>query len=74
MEWKIGHHNCWNGEVGHGDAGIGDHALHPGAAGMAQLLTDKRGGGFRHVHGLRFQRFADPHATTIDYRADTDLR
>jgi hypothetical protein len=39
-----------------------------------QFLADKRGGGFRHVHGLRFQRLADPHATTIDYRADTDLR
>ncbi len=48
------------GRLGHtGDAGIGNHALHPGAAGVAQL-ADKRGGGFRHVHGLRFQRLADP--------------
>ena len=63
------------GRLGHaGDAGIGNHALHPGAAGVAQFLADKRGGGFRHVHGLRFQRLADPHATTIDYRTNTDLR
>ena len=56
-----------------GDAGVGNHALDLRAAGMTELLANQRGGGFCHIHGLRFQRLAYPHPTSVNHRANTNF-
>ena len=56
------------------DAAVGDDALNLRAAGVTQFFRDQRGGGFRHVHGLLFQRLAYPHAASIDHRANANFR
>ena len=56
------------------DAGIGDHAFHRKAVGLAQILRDDPGRSLGHLHGLVFQAFPHTSEPAVDGRADTDFR
>ncbi|MPM64699.1 hypothetical protein SDC9_111587 [bioreactor metagenome] len=55
------------------DGRVGDHALDRFAVRIFQC-SDQPGRGFRHVHGLDFQRLPDPFPASVDGRANPDLR
>ena len=59
---------------GTADAGVGNDAFHRLAVRVLHVRFDERGGGFRHVHGLFFQRFADAEAAAVNRRTNSDGR
>ncbi len=63
------------GGFGHApDGGAGDHAPDRRTVQIAELAADQFGGGFGHVHGLDFQRFAHAAAAAVNGGANTDCR
>ncbi len=55
-----------------GDATVGNHAFNGRSTGVTQFFTQQRSRGFRHVHGLLFQRFAHSHPAAINYRSNAN--
>ena len=56
------------------DGGVGDHNLHGGTVGVAQIVLKKLGGTVSHAHRLLLQRLTHPKSTTsaVDRGTDAD--
>ena len=56
------------------DRGVGNDAFNGLAVGVTQIFGNQFGGGFRHSHGLIFQRLTDAFPAAVDSGTNTNLR
>ena len=60
------------GFCGTADRRVGDNAFDRLPVRVRDVRFDERGGGFRHVHGLFFERFANTEAAAVNRRTNSD--